>query len=165
MSNLKKESDIKVRDIAVIETGILKREKVLAVGISREDFLKVVDAEIDGREDVKEIIRPIAEKMSRFPLDTWVDEDRGCGCLVGEALIAFPNFDRESVAKLANGIETVENLLLKNVEPNMAETLINFGTEIDYRVSELIHQTDLSEIREEVEEDIPYIDVVAIIVD
>lgn len=69
------------------------------IDITRSQYLQLVADVIDSREtdaathkQVQDILMPVARTMKRFPLGAWI-AGRGCGCLVGEALVASHVFD------------------------------------------------------------------------
>lgn len=126
-----------------VEVGAVERETVKAVRMSRQTFLsEVADTFERGyydsgpgewvaySEEVRDKLVPIAETMPVFPLGSWVAPGRGCGCVVGEYLIAADLIDREDAATSAGRMRhaDVEALL---AEQEDGKALIEFGTRID----------------------------------
>jgi hypothetical protein len=93
--------------------GYLKQEEVRAVHVPREWFVGVVNKTIDRRpeyEPIRDLMVETAKRVERFPFFTWVDPVRGCGCLVGEYLIAHDILSREEAALQAKvSVLTYEN--------------------------------------------------------
>ena len=112
--------------------GILRRRKVRSVLMPREDFVAVVAKELRKPgypEAIREDILATAETMPRFPFGTWINTDRGCGCVIGEYLIASAEVERSVLLKdVDDAWQTVQELLEDN--PHKTE-LLAFGNEID----------------------------------
>jgi hypothetical protein len=122
---------------------------VRSVLMPRADFLALVEDEIDtgpyagdARDGLRRELLPVAKSMPRFPLGTWLDEERGCGCVVGEYLVARQEIDdfnaRVVVADAVgdNGqLTTVRNLLRENP---LGDALFEFGNRIDGRMRNLL---------------------------
>lgn len=69
-------------------------EDALVVRMPRARFLEFVERaaevtmfRVDGR-DVRERLLSIARTIQRFPVNAWIHPLRGCGCVVGEFLVA-----------------------------------------------------------------------------
>jgi hypothetical protein len=79
--------------------------------------------------------------MDRFALSTWMDSQRGCGCLVGEYLVARDVLDREAyVEAFAEAMRTdaastasvsVEDVIDAAYAPAFADGLKSIGVRID----------------------------------
>jgi hypothetical protein len=117
--------------------GAVRPEEVVAVRMPRARFLGLVDAELDcvaeewgadvaGR--LRDRLVPVARSMPVYPLGEWVTPGRGCGCVVGEYLIAARELDR---AMLARTHIDVEDLLGDEQD---GDALLMFGEGIDHRV-------------------------------
>lgn len=110
--------------------GHLRQEEIDVVRMPRARFLAIVDGLLD--EDYPELrdkLWPVAEAMPSFPLGEWINQTRGCGCLVGEYLIATSELDRVTVA----GGPSVVDLI---AEDPQGSWLIEFGEEIDRRLKD-----------------------------
>lgn len=81
---------------------------------------------------VREIVMPVAEVMARFPLNNWMVE-RGCGCLIGETIIAAGMTRREALA-LNMGSSMLGHLTAKH-GPRIGGLLFIVGGQIDKRLS------------------------------
>lgn len=98
--------------------GYLAAEEVGVVHMPRQEFLRLLERCIDlvepeGYDDVEteDLARvelhaklraellPVARTMPRFPLGQWMDGHRGCGCVVGEYLVASGAVDRAVAAQ------------------------------------------------------------------
>lgn len=114
----------------VVETmvlGELAQEEVTAVRMLRARFMEVVEGELEDYPDLRDELLPVAQSMPRFPMATWIDERRGCGCVVGEYLIATSELDRAGVTRRleVSGISA----LLDELENG--RRLIDFGERVD----------------------------------
>lgn len=139
--------------------GVLKQESVLAVRMPRAQFLEAVDHvldemmvsagfwyEVSDVEEVRALIRPVAARIERFPLSAWVAESRGCGCLVGEYLIAHDLLSRESAASKGVSYVTVRNVLRSAHAEGVTRTLIEFGAAIDSYLRKLVLGTECADV-------------------
>ena len=82
----------------------------------------------------------MAREMKRFPTNTWLDSVRGCGCVIGEYLVATAPDDRAAIARrvrLSGAVATVQDLLEDNP---YGDLLMEFGTGIDRRVTREIDE-------------------------
>lgn len=123
-------------------------EKVPSIIVSREEFLEHVDAELEsvGNPELTAAIRPVAETMPRFPMGTWINEHRGCGCIVGEYLIAKKQIDRAKfiedlilntpvMASEEGAIhETWPRINTMILDDPLGTELMAFGNDIDERL-------------------------------
>lgn len=115
----------------VVTLGYLVPETVQAVLMPRGDFLGIVEDVLDSNEqyiDIRPEMVKTASTMDRFPLGQWVNARRGCGCIVGEYLVAADIIQREDAAML----DIVEELTA--AFPNTATALFRFGNKIDEAV-------------------------------
>lgn len=112
--------------------GHLRQEEVDVVRMPRARFLEIVDGLLADPEfsGLREELRPIAETMPSFPLSDWIDKDRGCGCVVGEYLVARSELDRAQLAQLAGQRASfkIDALLAENPQGMELE---DFGYAID----------------------------------
>lgn len=162
--------------VAVGETitaniGHLRRREVRVHGVAREEWLTMVrdvvaevaedcgddwntpdSGELEGR--LLDELLPVAETMDRFPLGQWIAPDRGCGCLVGEYLVAdrvliehaahqeirarFARFDRQPGDEDDLPDENEDRLdvesTLRRTHPDIGRSLVEVGYRIDRRV-------------------------------
>lgn len=118
--------------------GILKPQEVNVVHMSRERFLEIVNdtlAHDPVYQPIAAQMRVTATEMDRFPLGRWLDPTRGCGCVVGEFLVAQHIID-DRAEWLANNntgdlyVLNVNVLKLLRAQPN-GEALATFGSMID----------------------------------
>src|ERR687889_713374 len=97
--------------------GAVRPEEVVAVRMPRARFLGLVDAELDcvaeewgadvaGR--LRDRLVPVARSMPVYPLGEWVTPGRGCGCVVGEYLIAARELDRAMLARTHIDVEDLQ---------------------------------------------------------
>lgn len=132
--------------------GHLEQEEVEAIHMSRARFLELVEetfSKMDLPEsrdaDLRAELLPVASKMPTFPIGTWLSASRGCGCVVGEYLIARKQIDQHNAVldELAARKATVEEYLSRSREtsieamleevPNGGD-LLKFGNWIDRAV-------------------------------
>jgi hypothetical protein len=124
--------------------GILKPQEVVSVDMPRARFMEIVEATLADFAPLTDELLPVAATMPRFPMSEWQHTERGCGCVVGEYLIATSELSR---AELANNeiaknawcdecyddempdFVTVDSLLNKRPDSSM---LFKFGCEIDH---------------------------------
>lgn len=125
---------VKPYEIEEIEVGILEMEKVSSVRMSRERFVALVEELLESGEygdSVRDKLIPVADTMPRFPFGAWITPERGCGCVVGEYLVATSEIDRFNLSRMlrqGNQMETVQMLLENNPD---GEELQRFGGDID----------------------------------
>lgn len=121
-------------EIEEIEIGILVKEQVPSVRMSRERFVELVEELLESGEygdSVRDKLIPVADTMPRFPFGAWITPERGCGCVVGEYLVATSEIDRFNLSRMlrqGNQMETVQMLLESNPD---GEELQRFGGDID----------------------------------
>jgi hypothetical protein len=138
---------------ATVDVGYLQEERIKVVFMPRKDFLDVVQATLDDAR--YEDYSPIADKVlrtaqiiERFPFGAWLHETRGCGCLIGEMLVADEVIDvRNRTAAhipiddelvldvrrklIPTALQSMTKLLEERYPPEHAETLVDFGEVID----------------------------------
>lgn len=81
-------------------------------------------------------VLPVAWSMDRFPMSTWMHDTRGCGCIVGEYLVAARvmnnDLDPQAVRMgVAGRVESINNLLNEAYAPVQSRLLFTFGNDID----------------------------------
>lgn len=132
--------------IEEIEVGILETQMIRSVNMSRERFLEIVEQTLDNGEysdAVSEELIPVAQTMPRFPFSAWINPERGCGCIVGEYLVATSEIDRYNLAiefdvPMSDQFNTVSRLLSQNP---LADQLQSFGGDIDEAIkNEIYHR-------------------------
>lgn len=113
--------------------GILAQQEVDVVRMPRARFLALVDDLLrSGYGSLRTKLWPVAQAMATFPLGDWINEDRGCGCVVGEYLIATSELGRaELAARATRGTLRIDSLL---AEDSQGGALAEFGEEIDSRI-------------------------------
>jgi hypothetical protein len=119
-----------------------KERKVKSVLMPRARFVEIVEETLDAGGSfyapIRDDMLAVAGRMVRFPMNSWMTP-RGCGCVVGEYLVAQPELDRIALAADAEADDTngegvglrtytVERLLDQN--PNR-QALVSFGTRIN----------------------------------
>lgn len=115
--------------------GRFLTETLGAVRMPRAVFLREVDACIQKtmpehtREAVKKAIWPTAETMPRFPIETFM-APRGCGCIVGELLVAEEAVSREDFASARYAV-SVGDELRKLHGTELGNWLYDFGLQVD----------------------------------
>ena len=123
--------------------GILNEESVTSVDMPRARFIELVEEEInkfayeewpeDEVEALRREVMPVAQSMPRFPLQTWMNSTRGCGCVIGEYIVATSELDRSAInCMLGRGTTSIQILLSKNPH---ADILLSFGYAIDNAVT------------------------------
>lgn len=154
------------------EIGWLTPQKVLVAYMPREDFIELVDEAIQHVSDripvytnrLHELVDPVAKSMERFAVSAWFSPTRGCGCLVGEALIAGmkvefldqEEFDPSLSARqkmserwgdsAPHSWKPVNRILREEYNEGDAELLFDLGNDIDERVKKHLsqHNSDIS---------------------
>lgn len=117
--------------------GHLKQVEVSVVRMPRERFLEIVDGLLNESDPgLREELRPVAESMSSYPLGEWINEERGCGCVVGEYLVASSEMGR---AGLVDG-PSIQCLLSEKI--SRGDALLVFGEEIDRRMKAEVRTQD-----------------------
>lgn len=123
-------------EIEMLTVGVLQQQTIPSVRMSRERFMEIVERELEDVDDLlpetKALLLATAQSMPRFPIGSWQDEDRGCGCVVGEYLIASSELSRLELAQnLADWNADRENVctLLDAREDSYA--LRKFGFQVD----------------------------------
>jgi hypothetical protein len=169
---------IEVKDLPVTRFVNRPPELVRSALMPRAMFMEVVEDLLDEYKDrrrlepkVIEELRETARSMPRFPLNTWISRSRGCGCVIGEYLIAQKEIGElarqawvEEVAGRPTtgwggdtgedtiGTGTVDRLLGYRED---GPELVEFGTQIDSR---LRHRLSLEEIGDRVYDSIELVD-------
>lgn len=129
--------------------GWVHEKSVLVGYIPRDDWMTLVkdgtDTTVrvcfDKDDDIHDIRRfekmmaDTARKISRFLVGDWIDDERGCGCLVGECLIAHDMLTREEFVTAAEDDDKltidVETFIETNYDEKMGLALRSMGLRID----------------------------------
>jgi hypothetical protein len=143
-----------LHEFKTVTVGTVKPEIVSGYTITRAQFKEAVEetfdtmAETDHEEQadaVRAIIESTVGAVDRFPLGTWMDVDRGCGCIVGEALVATDAIERDALMLIESDRERDEDvprhigdLIGKSYPFELARALLWFGTEVDTAVGCLV---------------------------
>lgn len=142
------------------EVGYLDKEEVLVAEMPRSDFIELVEEAINktiNREYIerkhmgpwlRDELLEVAETMERFPLGQWINASRGCGCLVGEYLIAQSEVDRAKIIAesgkqtYTTGVgvsaDSVRHMLAERCSVSQLEVLMDVGGVIDGLVREWV---------------------------
>lgn len=125
-------------EIEMLTVGVLQQQTIPSVRMSRERFMEIVERELEDIDDLlpetKAELRETAQTMPRFPIGSWQDPERGCGCVVGEYLIASSELSRLELAQnldLVNYWKARENVCTLLDAREDAYGLRKFGIEID----------------------------------
>lgn len=129
-------------EIKTATMGHVRQEEVRYMEIPRAEFERVVAETLgeDASDMLREEMTALAKTMDRFPFDNWIVAGRGCGCMVGEAMVARRVFSREdAVAMIERDMKSalferefnVERLLREAVGPDEANGYDEFGLDID----------------------------------
>lgn len=128
---------------SIAKLGHLQEEEVVTLPMTRAEFCKIVEqvitetmpAAVPPSPEVVEQVRETAKTIERFPFSEWVDEIRGCGCLVGETLIAG---DMDLRRKLAadEGHNGYDDLMDMVHAADPSGWLHGFGATIDRRLAD-----------------------------
>jgi hypothetical protein len=136
--------------IDLMAVGILEPQTIYSVYMPREDFLEVFDETLryfsaEVANDLDNELRPIAETMPRFPMSAWIAPTRGCGCVVGEYLIARAELDRAAFIEDAFGPHPPNNRDIKVMldDNPLGEHLLGFGNRIDAQLKGHLERYEL----------------------
>jgi hypothetical protein len=129
--------------------GFLTQEEVKSTNMPRARFLELVEEGIQQladadwpAEDIEALrseITPVVQTMERFPISSWMTP-RGCGCVIGEYIVATSELKRAEINKeLQVGLTSVSALLREN--PN-AGILMAYGYKIDELITDEVGASD-----------------------
>lgn len=126
-----------------VRIGRLGKASVYAVLMDRRVFLDTIDKTLTKYDPklqpaMRDEIWPVAETMTHFPFGTWMDAHRGCGCIVGEYLVAGGIIDRDQFATNP-GYTSVHALLNNRHGRDLGGALEDFGNDIDQKLKNLIN--------------------------
>jgi hypothetical protein len=117
---------------AKVTVGHLEEQTISAVFMPRADFLDVVQATLDSDDDYLPIADKILEtawSVQRFPMGAWIHSTRGCGCLIGEMLVAHDVFE-EYNRRIKAGIPVIAEEVNEDARRNLAERGIESTADI-----------------------------------
>lgn len=123
--------------------GILVKERVLTITIPRAEFLGAAhralgEVGLEEVDEVRSIVWPIALSVPQFPLNEWIDATRGCGCLVGESLVAA-GLDRAKLANMfGNGTADITGLAEDTFGVSAGRGMFLFGVAVDREVRNVL---------------------------
>lgn len=126
-------------EITTETMGILQPQEVVVVHMPRMRFLELVNEMLQPEyEDIAPQMRLTALEMERFPLAAWFNPTRGCGCLVGEFLVAQHIIDDRGAWLAENAGASsydlnINVLRLVRQQPN-GDQLAAFGSAIDRKL-------------------------------
>lgn len=127
-------------EVETLNIGILNQMPVRSVRMPREQFVALVEHTLTDRgysDAVRDEVMPVARQMPRFPLGSWLDRDRGCGCVVGEYLVATGEIARAELARRINDDDSTVRVLLRDNPDGPA--LEDFGYSIDAAVKNEVY--------------------------
>lgn len=140
-----------LREIPVTRFVGEEPEVVSSITMPRADFVAAVSEELAKYDEelesvTREDLLNVAQSMPRFPLGTWISAGRGCGCVVGEYLIARREIEESArqafVAALGaddDGLsvstDTVTELLMDRPDRS---AIVRFGNSVDERLRAVI---------------------------
>lgn len=158
------ETDVDETGITIVEMGHIDRESVVTAEMPRDIFLGFVkkscyeaakdpdlteDEEAELERKLIEKLMPVATTMDHFPLSTWINERRGCGCLIGEYLVASRQLERTTLAERIHGSTWTYSqtrsvrMMLEEDEPEFVQPLMEVGSDIDARIVQWLQQNEL----------------------
>lgn len=112
-------------------------EDALVVRMPRARFLEFVERaaesamfRVDGR-DVRERLLATAQTIERFPVNAWIHPLRGCGCVVGEFLVAEGVVRREMCDMWLMSNAQVTLRLGDAGYGRVAHEVVSFGISLD----------------------------------
>ncbi len=91
-----------------VKLGVLRHVDTPITFMPRAAFIEIVEREVaavDISDELAAALLATARSMPAFPLNAWIHSERGCGCVVGEYLIAADIVDR------ATPNDTVDDML------------------------------------------------------
>lgn len=161
-------------EISTITAGFLEQKEIKVVHMPRETFMEIVTDLLDhgthycteecaedccedhGFAAIRDEILPVAQEMVRFPVSEWLEPTRGCGCVVGEYLVATSELDR---AALVAKYQTVSIEAMLSERPN-SEMLIAFGNQIDTALLDHVEEVGFTETNRSLRRAIDAIEIV-----
>lgn len=124
--------------------GLLDEQEVTAVRMPRARFTTIFERTLEDRFDydpeivvaLRKELLPVVETMPRFPLGSWVDTERGCGCVVGEYLIASGEQSRKQFVEMAGELGLILTVDARLSKHPYGTELRAIGLAIDDAISE-----------------------------
>lgn len=123
---------------AKVTVGHLEEQTISAVFMPRGDFLDVVQDTLDSDEKYLPIAGKVLEtawSVQRFPMGAWIHETRGCGCLIGEMLVADEVIDEYNRRKLA-GVSIIPEEVNADARRNLTERRLESSVEVEKLLKE-----------------------------
>lgn len=127
----------------VVTLGFVEQQDVFAIEMPRADFLSLVEQTLDSShlyDSIRDDMIATANTVARFPLNEWIDAQRGCGCgcLVGEYIVANDIITRER--RVNEHVNVLDEL--QRAEPSRFDSLFAFGAKIDTVVRDHLLDTE-----------------------
>lgn len=118
--------------IEEIEVGILETQMIRSVKMSRARFVEIVERTLEAySQEVHDELMPVAKTMPRFPFSAWINPERGCGCVVGEYLVATSEINRYNLAIQFDNVDTYSTVSRMLRNNPIGSELMDFGSAID----------------------------------
>jgi hypothetical protein len=149
---------------ATMRVGLLQPRRTMVAVMPRADYVAIAEEVIEecqesiGIEDhIAAGLMETARTADRFAMAAWISPDRGCGCLVGEFLIALNEVEdysdavndeleaRRGAAEVYGGqsIETVHSRIEGRYGTDTAASLIRVGKRMDERMRDRLKEYDI----------------------
>jgi hypothetical protein len=133
----------------LVDVGLLKPITTSCVVITRDEYVKLVEDALDEHpclpESVVSELLTTAHTADRFAIGDWVQSERGCGCLIGEYLVARAEIAEHNDALagrrfMAANSETtsIEERLFDNHGVAIGAALMDLGYRMDHNVREYL---------------------------
>jgi hypothetical protein len=141
---------------AEVDVVFMPRERFMQVVRDTFDDVQSSNGETPSEEAMNQleaVVIPVAEEMEVFPFGAWVNGQRGCGCIVGEALVARGIIDRRLWVESFNGpypaqgmryCETfdIHSELMQEYGTELGSMLYSYGSEVDVNLRHATEQVD-----------------------
>jgi hypothetical protein len=118
---------------ATVTVGHLEKQEIEVVFMPRADFLDVVQETLDSDDDYLPIADKILEtawSVQRFPMGAWIHSTRGCGCLIGEMLVAHDVFE-EYNRRVKAGLSVIPEEVNTDARRNLTESPVESRADIE----------------------------------
>jgi hypothetical protein len=125
--------------VQTVEVGHTQRYPLHCVVMPRSEFVDIVQEAIEVAESQHDVTLPddlleTAKTMESFPLDAWIVKTRGCGCVVGEYLIAHDALQRD------DGVGQVFTYFRDRARDSKLAALWDVGVRVDGDVSRAVNE-------------------------
>lgn len=134
---------------ATVTVGHLEKQEIGVVFMPRGDFLDVVQDTLDSNDDYFPIVGKVLETawvVQRFPFGQWIHEARGCGCLVGEMLVADEVID-EYNRRVKAGVSVIPQEVNTDARRNLIEHRIESTADIESLLRERYPEEQVKVLR------------------